>query len=88
MAFLHGSLAVLLHRYDTDRCRYVGLVPFADDPEVAVEAGADVIGLQLADVDIGEYREAAENKKVADLFKPPGGERVAVCRTESWPDRR
>ena len=59
----------------TDRCRYVGLVPFADDPEVAVEAGADVVGLQLADVDIGESREAAEDKQVADLFKPPGGDR-------------
>jgi hypothetical protein len=53
-------------------------VPFADDPEVAVEAGTDVIGLQLADVNIGECREATEDKQVADLFKPPGGERVVV----------
>lgn len=53
-------------------------MPFANDPEVAVEAGADVVGLQLADVDIGESREAAEDKQVADLFKPSGGERVVV----------
>ena len=79
--FSIGELTLVLFQdgnrniQQTDRCRYVGLVPFADDPEVAVEAGADVVGLQLADVNIGECREAAEDKQVADLFKPPGGDR-------------
>lgn len=82
--FSIGELTLVLFQdgnrniQQTDRCRYLGLVPFADDPEVAVEAGADVVGLQLADVNIGECREATEDKQVADLFKPPGGERVVV----------
>lgn len=82
--FSIGELSLVLFQdgnrniQQTDRCRYLGLVPFADDPEVAVEAGADVVGLQLADVNIGECREATEDKQVADLFKPSGGECVVV----------
>ena len=82
--FSIGELTLVLFQdgnrniQQTDRCRHLGLVPFADDPEVAVEAGADVVGLQLADVNVGKGCEATEYKQVADLFKSPGGERVVV----------